>query len=196
MSKYNILGVYSLASTVDKSEGVSWYRRANDVATSLARTYDVPLPTVVGVIAALSPRNRWERNIADAERLIKVFCADPAAASSVKVCTFNHNKAKAIRLLEKKVQHFQDVLSVLNGPKLQEFANCIVGIPNVVVIDGHAYSIWMGERIGLQDVPKIGVKLRKQITADYVAAAEDLNIPAYQLQAITWCTWRRIHGVD
>ncbi|MGA1476619.1 MAG: DUF7178 family protein, partial [Prochlorothrix sp.] len=83
----------------------------------------------------------------------------------------------------------------LSGPKLQEFYSCIAGINDEVCIDGHAYSIWAGDRITLADVPSIGKKLRKEIKADYREAALQAGISPSEMQAITWCAWRRIHGV-
>ena len=64
-----------------------------------------------------------------------------------------------------------------------------------ICIDGHAYCIWKAERTGLKDVPAIGVKLRREIKADYKEAAARLGLSAYEVQAITWCTWRRLNGV-
>ena len=99
-----------------------------------------------------------------------------------------------LKILESGLTDISSAITLLGGPKLREFAACIDGLPEVC-IDGHAYCIWAGERTGLKDVPAIGVKLRKQIKADYMQAAEDLNLEPFELQAITWCTWRRIHGV-
>jgi hypothetical protein len=52
----------------------------------------------------------------------------------------------------------------------------------------------------MQDVPSIGKKLRKEIVSDYVQAASETIVngkplKAYEMQAITWVTWRRIHGI-
>ena len=87
------------------------------------------------------------------------------------------------------------MLAILSGPKLQEFYSCIVGINDEVCIDGHAYSVWAGDRITLADIPKIGKKLRQEIKADYREAALQAGISAAKMQAVTWCAWRRIHGV-
>ena len=78
--------------------------------------------------------------------------------------------------------------------KLREFASCIAGLSDVC-IDGHAYCIWAANRTGLKDVPAIGVKLRREIKADYRAAADELGITPSACQAITWVAWRRIHEV-
>jgi hypothetical protein len=86
------------------------------------------------------------------------------------------------------------ILAVLSGPKLSEFFNCIRGITDVC-IDGHAYSIWFGDRITLAKVPSIGKKIRQVIKKDYLAVAEANGLKGYEVQAITWVAHRRIHGV-
>lgn len=191
----NILSIYQLATAAERVEGTNWYSTANQIAISLADRYEISEFQAIGVIAALSPRNKWSRNVADSENLITVYIADPESAAAVKVCTFGANKAKAIKILGlSRAATLEDVLAILRGAKLREFALCIAGF-NDVCIDGHAYCIWNGGRTGLAEVPAIGVKLRRQIKADYQAAAADLGLTPSTLQAVTWCAWRRIHGV-
>lgn len=196
MSKSHVLAVYTLANTADRCEGMAWYGRAKDLAVAICRQYPVSLYQAVGVIAALSPRNKWERNVADAENLIRVFCDDAESVDSVKVCTFGSNKAKAIAILNLPEGATGDeVRAILSGPKLTEFFNCIMGENDDVCIDGHAYSVWAGDRITLANIPSIGIKLRKEIKTAYREAAAEYGISAAQMQAVTWCAWRRIHGV-
>jgi hypothetical protein len=195
MSHKNILAVYQLANVADKIDGQSWYPVAYSVACTLADQYNVSPIVAAGVIAALSPRNRWERNIANAENMLRVHSVDPDSIESVKVCTFGHNKAKAIRILQENPETESEVCSILSGPKLQEFFSCIVGIDGEVCIDGHAYSVWIGDRITVDSVPRISKKLRAQIKADYAQAAKIAGIKSSEMQAVTWCAWRRIHGV-
>ena len=72
---------------------------------------------------------------------------------------------------------------------------------NDVCIDGHAYSVWFGQRLTMKQVPNIGKKLRQQIKTDYVDACAFINdeldedfTPA-DIQATTWVTHKRIYGV-
>lgn len=197
MSAQHIISVYNLASQSDINSGKDWYDRALTFADNLGELYNIPYTTIVGVIASLSPRNRWERNLQDAESLVKVYAAggDEADLLNVKCCTFTPNKLKAIRILVNKVSDRSELLSILSGPKLQEFFNCIIGDSGDVCIDGHAYSIWLGERVTLANVPSIGKKLRQTIKADYQAAANTLGVEPHIVQAITWVCWKRIHGV-
>ena len=197
MSYLNVLAVYQLANTADIAQGATWYHVANTIASRLARKYDISERQAVGVIAALSPRNKWERNTADAENLIRVFTSDPESVDSVKVCTFGRNKAKAIEILRlSDPVREEQVLGILSGPKMQEFYGCIIGVHDEVCIDGHAYCVWAGDRISLANVPKIGAKLREKIKVAYCRAAQEVDVTPAQMQAITWCAWRRIHGVN
>ena len=192
----NILSVFNLANAADQATGLNWYAQAKKAAAIMAQRYGIHAHEAAGVIAALSPRNKWERNLQDAENLIAAYAAAGAeGCATIKVCTFGGNKAKAVRILSAGCITDADVIKILSGPKLTEFYSCIVGIQDVC-IDGHAYAIWFGERVTLANVPSIGVKLRREIKADYVAAAEKAGISPAQMQAVTWCAWRRLHGVS
>jgi hypothetical protein len=190
-----IKAVYDLATPHEITVGRAWYPQAYETARIMASDYGLCVQTVVGVIAALSPRNKWERNLLDAENLIEAYCVDRAQAAAVKVCTFGKGKAKAIQILDLDQDPFTDaIMGVLSGPKLREFASCILKLDDVTV-DGHAFCVWNGARTGLKAVPAIGVKLRAEIKSDYRKAAAKLGLSPSECQAVTWCIWRRIHGV-
>ena len=190
----HIQALLDLASVADQSEGLSWYQRANLAAVRLADQYEIAIDTAAGVIAALSPRNKWDRNLIDAENLIAAYkAAGEEGTEDVKVCTFGANKKKAVEILIWAAQG-DIVKEFLSGPKLIEFFSCIIGEDDVC-IDGHAYSIWFGDRIRLADVPSIGKKLRAEIKKDYLAVAKKNNLTGYEVQAITWVAHRRLHGV-
>ena len=191
----NIKAIYQLATLTEQQDGITWYPAAKAIAVKLAERHEIPAAQAIGVIAALSPRNRWERNVEDADRLIAAYKAGgPEQAMLTKVCTFTANKTKAVKILESGLETMPTALDILSGPKLREFASCIAGLPDVC-IDGHAFCIWAANRTGLKDVPAIGVKLRREIKSDYQTAADELGITPSACQAITWVTWRRLHGV-
>ena len=196
MSHKNILAVYQLASAAEVVEGRSWYARACSVAIHLANRYGVSHMQATGVIAALSPRNRWERNVLDAENLIQAYTRGGAeVASLVRVCTFNSNKAKAIRFLAEVPCTDADALAILSGPKLKEFYSCISGIRNVVCIDGHAYSTWTGGRITLNAFGALSKKTRQEVNDDYVKADVEVGIRSVYMPAITMRWWCPHYGV-
>ena len=196
-----IVAKFTLATSQEVQLGCDWYRSALNIAGRISDKYGLPTETVAGVIAALSPNNRWERNIIDAEAIIKCWAAGGTDEDvlAVKCCTYPLMRQKALDILTRDIP----IVEILNGPKLIEFFNCITNpMLNDLCIDGHAYSIWLGQRVVMKDVPNIKAKkLRSQIKTDYRDATafinDDLNesfTPA-DIQAITWVTHKRIYGV-
>jgi hypothetical protein len=189
----NILAVFFKATDLETINGAEWYPAANHAAQIMAIRYSVTLETVAGVIAALSPNNKWERNLTDADSMIRAYSmGGHNAADSIKVGTYNANKTKALAILSG-----DDCLQILGGLKVRAFYDCIIGGDSVCV-DGHAYAIWTGGYIPTTKTPKITPKLYDAISADYRLAAATINCilqaeySAAQIQAITWVAWRRM----
>ena len=72
---------------------------------------------------------------------------------------------------------------------------------NDVCIDGHAYSIWFGERMTMKQVPNIGKRLRERIKSDYLDATDWINeemqtnyLPS-DIQAVVWVCHKRIYNI-
>lgn len=200
MTVSNIVGTYLLSTGVEKSEGESWYARAMSAAQIISNSTGVNVHRVAGVIAALSPNNRWERNLIDAENVCKVYInGDVGDVMNVKVCTYGKMLVKAVNILQ--CDNISEIPGILNGRKIRAFYECIIGKSDAVVVDGHAYSIWIGERLTMKQVPNIGIKLYANITADYIQATKEINdkfntnLMPFQVQAITWVAWRRLHSV-
>ena len=202
-----IVAKFTLATSQEVQLGCDWYRSAFQIADRISDKYGLPTETVAGVIAALSPNNRWERNIIDAEDMIKCWSAGGTDDDilAVKVCTYTKMQEKALAILRFGsilTNASPSITAILNGPKIIEFFNCITNpLLNDVCIDGHAYSVWFGQRLTMKQVPNIGKKLRQQIKTDYVDACAFINdelnesfTPA-DIQAITWVTHKRIYGV-
>ena len=64
----------------------------------MAIKHDVPVYIAVAVIAALSPNNKWSRNLVNADALIGAFI-NGDGIDSVKVSTYHKMKAKAWDIL-------------------------------------------------------------------------------------------------
>lgn len=202
----NIAGMLQLASQGDILSGLEWYKRAHKLGVRLIHAYDgLTLGQAVGVIAALSPNNKWERNCINAEAMIKAWHlgADPM---DVRVCTFNKNKAKAAAILalsDAETQGDTDMIAeILNGRKVTAFYRSILGDPDAVCVDGHAYAVWIGERVPTTQTPSIGVKLYADIARAYQLVAKrsyelcGTTLTPTQVQATTWVTYRRLLGYN
>ena len=190
--KDNILAVYEQATAGEVIDGTSWYLSARNECQAIADEHELPLHIVVGVVAALSPTNKWERNILDADAMCYVF-TQGGYKEDCTPCTYKTMRDKAWSILADMPDKINTAV-VLNGPKITDFYHCILG-HNVCVIDGHAWCIANNDRRTLQEVPSIGKKARIELQEAYRQAAEEKGMSAYEMQAITWLTWKRIHGV-
>lgn len=196
----NILAMYMQATPVDTQEGTVWYNNAHNICQGLADKYRLPLSTVVGVVSALSPNNKWDRNIMDAENIIRAYVCE---YDYPKVCTFTGNKDKAITILECEIDSSENICGILKGNKTIAFFRGIFtdGKCDEITVDGHAFNIWRGMYTSLNEVPAISNKLYKTVSDAYREAAETINnlegtmYSAAQIQAITWVTHRRVNGV-
>ena len=196
----NILAMYYQATPVDIQEGTVWYSNAHRICWSLSDKYKLPLSTVVGVVSALSPNNKWDRNILDAENIIRAYCM---GFDYPKVCTFTGNKDKAISILECEIDSSENICAILKGNKTIAFFRGIFtnGECDEITVDGHAFNIWRGMYTSLNEVPAISNKLYKTVSDAYKQAAVAINEQdktqwsASQIQAITWVTHRRVNGV-
>lgn len=190
----NILAIYRQASDADRDDGIWWYARAKVAAKDISIRHDIPVRIVVGVMAALSPNNRWERNVADADRLIAAYL-NGDDIESVRVSTYNKMRAKAWAILDAMPTDDQHVMRLLNGQKIVSFFSNIMG-HDTCTIDGHARNIAFAERVGLTDSrTTIGKKLYQELQDAYVVAAHAAGLKAYEMQAITWVVWKRIHNI-
>lgn len=190
----SILEVYAKATDDDKENGIAWYREALAAGKAIAEKHDVSIRVVVGVIAALSPNNKWHRNVQDADRLIGAYLAGEECFS-VPCCTYNKMQEKAWRILQEMPQDDQLVMHILNGQKIVSFFSNIMGY-DTCTIDGHALNIARGERVALTDSrTNIGKKLYAELQDAYNVAAHSVGLKAYEMQAITWVVWRRMHGI-
>lgn len=215
-STRNITRVFRLATDGDRAAGHGWYARARDLAEKLAfenddsEGWEDRVRKAAGVIAALSPRLSWRKNVEYAQLAYMIYnqvkAATPAtvfadggtaeAYFAGMIPTLNANARKAFRIL-----NGGDPEDVLGGPKVRAFYFTIVNPtdPRAVVVDRHAASIAVN--VPLSDA-EIGKVLGRKAAYDglselYRRAARIISrelgevwTPA-QVQAVTWTYWRR-----
>jgi len=189
----SIIAVFEQATEDELNHGLTWYNEAKQECQVMADKYQLPLRIVVGVVAALSPTNKWSRNLIDASNMLKVY-TDGGYVESTSPCTYKTMRDKAWSILQTNPHSDDDVLFILKGPKISDFFACIMG-HDVCVIDGHAWCIANNDRRTMQEVPNIGKKLRCDIQAAYSEAGKEKGLTAFQMQATTWVTWKRIYNV-
>ena len=168
--KKNIRRVYKSVKLEDIDSGMGWYWEARKFCTQISKEYNVPLYKVVGILSALSPRNRWERNKIDTISIL-------TKGEGATVATFNPNKRKALKILKAEEG---EVLSILNGMKTKSFySNIYNAIDEEVTID-----VWAVRVAGLEG--SLTSKRYADIAEAFRVVALELGVMPKQLQALTW----------
>ncbi len=163
---------FKLADTELITDGLSWYERAHNECLLLSQVFDLPLSKVVGVVAALSPNNKWKRNLQDAWK----FLDKPHM--NTKVCTYKVQRRKALDILASTGSD-EDILAILSGNKTQNFYH---NIKYYSSSDKVTVDMWMYRLVDL----KPSVKNFKATEVAIQEAAEELNLRPHQLQAVLW----------
>ena len=171
----NLRMYFDLASQDQIESGKHWYYNAHDICTELAGSKYTP-EQVAGVISALSPRNKWERNIIDAGTVLRAV-NDGLLPEYVKVCTFNTNKFKAFEIA-KGNRTITDV-----SRKTYAFIrNIAVLDPDRVTVDVWHLRACFGKTIDTGLTPK-RYDIIEAITLD---EAKKVGLKGFEYQAIIW----------
>jgi hypothetical protein len=133
----NIIATMNAATLAQWQDGASWYPLAGRMAQQLADDTGHDVSIVGGVIAALSPRNPWAWNVADAHAILtyarRRLDRHGAPVPLPKVTTFNHNRDVAIGLACGSLSVWAGV-----APKVTSFAANIAGNTDAVTVIGAA----------------------------------------------------------
>jgi glycosyltransferase involved in cell wall biosynthesis len=170
--KRDIIKLFNQTNGDNLDNGMTWYKDANVYARTLAKDFDIPLNKVIGVMAALSPNNKWARNKIDTRN----FLAVPSLET--KVCTFMNQRKKALAILESSGTH-EDIETILNGIKTKNFYH---NISFYLDSDKVTVDMWAFRSVGAEEKLK-NVPL---VTQAYQELAQELNIVPHQLQAVVW----------
>lgn len=161
--------------------GKDWYTLAHTAAETLASKYTLPVERVAGIIAVLSPGTRWERNLVDAESIIR-------DGEDAIVTTYTPNKLKALAILRGA-----DPFIVVGGNKVTSFFINILDPRDdfYVTIDR-----WMLRTFGIIDAKEqkrfFGGDKQYKVLAECIRRkAKDYGVLPCQLQAIVWEYTRR-----
>lgn len=99
-------------------EGMWWYGEARQHCLELSLEHKVDLPSVCGVVAALSPRIQWKRNLRVADELL---------SGTLPNGVFERSVRSALQVLATGKPP--------SGPKVSAFARALAGDQTAVVID-------------------------------------------------------------
>ena len=194
----NVTRAYRAATDQQRASGADWYRRARQLAEELDPT---DVPRAAAVVAVLSPRQHWDRNVRYARQAYFYARAatDPRVTIGESLPVLGDQREKVARLLVDR----EDPDDVVSGPKVRAFWRAIVDPddPRAVVVDRHAVDVAAGRVLTDRErgviVGRVG---GYAAVADcYSRAARILSreygehLTAAQVQATTWEHWRQTH---
>lgn len=183
------LRTYIQAATAQEiAAGLSWYKEAQEFTEQTAKKYSLDPYRVAGVISALSPNNKWERNKLDALTVVKAHLAG-IGPESVKVCTYNANKAKAFEIIRGNTE------ITAKSPKTHSFAmNVGLNSPEHITVDKwHLRACVATASEGVQECMESCTAVQyRRVEALTAALAAETGYKGYELQAIIWVTIKRI----
>jgi len=174
--KKNLLEMYEKRTDQHTQEGMQWYKTANQICIDMGKQLDYDPAVVAQVISALSPRNKWEKNIIDTRTVLEAV-NDGKNPEDVKVSTFHSNKNKAFEIA--RGERGIDKAS----PKTYSFVKNIAELDaSKVTIDVWHLRACFGKTIESGLTP-LRYKQLEQLT---LKCAEMVGVRGYEFQAIVW----------
>lgn len=175
-----IVRTWNRATVADLDNGAGWYAEGQKLIDELAAEHGLSRETVAAVIAHLSPRTPWRRNVDGARALLATGAAPGCLGANVE-------RARAAMLSA-------DPLATLNGPKTYRFALNLLGDREAVTVDVWAVRVALGER---DDAALIldRVGMYDAIEHAYRVAARRMGVDPSVMQATTWVVARNGRAV-
>lgn len=177
MYRENIIELLESASPEVKEKGINWYREAREYCVNVSKKTRVRLDIVIGILAILSPRNKWERNKLDTMNLIRGF--KEGNSKDYKIYTYNRNKEKALRLLRYKDKR------LIKGNKVKAFYLNILYPERVTLV---TVDTWICKGLGID---KLTPNTYKTVESEYYEVYRDIRyLLPHQIQAVNWINIR------
>ncbi len=182
-----IVATYRLASAQQVKAGARWYRDGGKVVRRVAEEGNISRDRAAVVIAHLSPRTAWKRNVDGALQLVRYGEADFCMGRNV-------TKALSALSADNPWSTFG-----ADAHKTWRFAMNLLGRTDVVTVDVWAARVALGRGWGADwrtgqdgdlDLLMGRAGVYEAIEAAYLRAGRSLDIPATTVQAATWIVAR------
>ena len=174
---------FNSASHKNQIEGLEWYSEAQKHCKLKAKQYGMSTYSYAEIVSITSVNNKWERNKIDAESCVKAYQSG-LKPRDIKICTYNANKEKAFRVLDKT-----QILGI-TSPKTHAFASNVgLNSPHHITIDKHHLRACVtkpSEGVVPDVVTSCTAKQYRRIEAITAQLASEQGLKGYQYQAIIW----------
>ena len=189
----NLQQWFNRSSRANRKAGKAWYKDAQSFTKRISKKYGIDRDAVAGILSALSPNNKWDRNKYDAEQIIIHHQRGFKTCTGIKVCTYNANKEKAWKIIKEG----RSIITA-KSPKTHAFAMNVGRLsPKHVTIDKwHIRACLCNPGQGIVPTAETVTPIQyRRVEALTTEIAEEQKMKAYELQAIIWLTikeaWNR-----
>jgi hypothetical protein len=164
-----------MTSPTNLKNARQWYAEVRRFCVTIADKYSLPYWKVAGVVSALSPRNRFDRNLVDAENVIKL-------GNAATVATFGNNKRKALAIIA--ASDINQVYAMFEGRKTLSFFDNIVNPRSQRV----TVDVWIIKAFKIEgSLTDKKYREAEEAIQDYAAK---INVKPCELQAMLWVAVR------
>lgn len=164
-----LLSIFDAAESDVREAGRLWYPGAENVIADLSREFQLGRPRVAAIVAVLSPRQRWRKNIEGARHVLE--------GEAWRAPGYAENRAKAEALIAGA-----PLEQIIGGEKVTSFWANLIGSRTAVTVDVWAQRAALGYYHRHQ--PKRNRYTR--LVAIYRAAAEAAGETPREFQSIIW----------
>lgn len=175
----NVCAVYNAAHKDEYS--VNWYAIANAWIVKTAQVFDTTPDVVAYVVATLSPKLRWDKNLESALAMLEL---QVWGYTDKRNSALGKNTAKVFAAFDGERPY------TATGDKVSSFQRNLLGDYDAVTIDRHAIAIAL---YGLASIGSDSGDVK--ITANdyalfvhaYRIASQRLGVNPVTVQSTTWC---------
>ena len=182
----NLLGLWEQALDFEVEQGVEWYHDARKICTAYAKVCGMDVDLFAAIVAAVSPRTAWEKNISLAVDIVSAWLSGWTLEDALgNIGTLGMNVKRAWEILTNRNPD-----DALKGPKIRSFwRNIIRPDWDGVTVDTWAYRACLGDPFAAVSTFDIMAYLDMQ--AAYQSAAVVVGLKPHEFQAVVWVVIRR-----
>jgi hypothetical protein len=189
----NLQNLFNRVPVSERETAITWYQEAHDFAVFLAHTYNITTEQAAGVIAVISPRISWERNLVDAMAICTTWFEGGDLLDLPDISAFQTNVVKAWNILKLPGVPTEQLLGK-KAPKVRAFYSNILYPKSStdVTVDSWMVRAYYGD-LTHKGAVKNDTE-RQAITQAIIDLANKYQYRACDMQAVLWCQIRKEGG--
>ena len=202
----NIRFFMSQATVAEYRDGLSWYDDAHSIMQDIASNSRFTAKQVASFIAILSARNDWNKNVeyaryfATTGKTVKPNGKSLHTAQNVnkllnasKATTDDQIWRSICKDYGKRGKSGNLVKSGLANKTLNFYFNILSADVNRVTVDAHAAGVCLNDfAMGYDQRGFSAIQHYEDMAQAYQNIGAELGLAGYQVQAVTWLTYRRM----